>query len=260
MITVFRRMLKTWVARGFFLIMVLAFVSWGVGDVIRLIGTSTWVAKVGGQTIEGPQLQEAYQREMSQVTRNLPSGQEPSQEMRSSVASEALQRLIAQAALNQELQRLHIVTPDAAVRQMVFAMPAFRGPNGQFDHQTFEAVLRNNGLNEPRFLDMMRGDLAQRQLLGAVTGGAATPDVLLRPLYQGRFEKRSADMVEFPIAAAPEPAAPTDTELRRWYDNHPDLYSAPEYRRIKAIVLSPQTLARDIPVTDADLQAAYRAA
>jgi len=258
MITVFRRMLDTWVARGFFLIMVLSFVSWGVGDVIRLIGTSTWVAKVGGQTIEGAQLQEAYQREMSQATRDLPSGQEPSQEMRSGVAREALQRLIGQAALNQELQRLHIVTPDAAVRQMVFAMPAFRGPNGQFDHQTFEAVLRNNGLTEARFLDMMRGELAQRQLLGAVSAGATTPEALLRPLFQGRFEKRSADMVEFPLAAAPEPPSPTEADLQRWYDNHPDKYSAPEYRRIKAVVLSPQSLAKDIPVTDADLQAAYQ--
>ena len=119
--------------------------------------------------------------------------------MRSSVANEALQRLIAQAALNQELQRLRIVTPDQAVRQTVFAMPAFHGPNGQFDQQTFETVLRNNGLTEPRFLDMMRGDLAQRQLLGAVSAGAATPDVLLHPLFESQFEKRSADMVELPV-------------------------------------------------------------
>ncbi len=257
MITAFRRYLETWVVRGFFLIMVLAFISWGVGDVIRMIGTSTWVAKVGGQTIEGMQLQDAYQRDMAQVTRNLPPGQEPTQEMRDSVAHDALQQLITQAALNQELQRLRVVAPDQAVRQMVFAMPAFRGPDGQFDQQTYQAVLRNNGLTEQRFLDMMRGELEQRQLLGAVSAGAATPDVLLHPLYEGQFEKRSADMVEFPIAAAPEPPAPTDAELQRWYDNHPDRYSAPEYRRIKAIVLSPQTLARDIPVTDAELQAAY---
>ena len=32
---------------------------------------------------------------------------------------------------------------------------------------------------------MMRGDLAQRQLLGAVSAGAATPEALLRPLYPG---------------------------------------------------------------------------
>ena len=257
MITALRRYLETWVVRGFFLIMVLAFVSWGIGDVVRLVSTSTWVAKVGGQTIEGTQLQEAYQRQMSQVTRNLPAGQEPTPEMRSGVAKEALQQLIAQAALGQELQRLHIVTPDPAVRQTIFSMPAFRGPNGQFDRQIFEAVLRNNGLNEPRFLELMRSDLAQRQLMEAVSAGAATPEIMLRPLFQGQFEKRSADTVEFPLAAAAEPPAPTPADLQRWYDNHPDLYSTPEFRRIKAVVLSPQTLARDIPISDADLQAAY---
>ena len=86
MITAFRRYSETWVVRGFFLIMVLAFMLWGVGDVVRLIGTSTWVAKVGGETIEGAQLQQAYQRGMAQATRNLPQGQEPTQPMRDAVA------------------------------------------------------------------------------------------------------------------------------------------------------------------------------
>jgi peptidyl-prolyl cis-trans isomerase D len=259
MITAFRRYLETWVVRAFFLIMVAAFVIWGVGDVVRLIGTSaTWVAKVGDQTIEGQQFQEAYQREMAQVTRRLPSGQEPSQDMRNSTAKQTLQQMLTQAALDEELQRLHIVAPDPAVRQAVFATPAFRGANGQFDRQTFETVLRNNGLNEPRFLDMVRGQLQQQQLLEAVTAGAAASESMLHPLYESQFEKRSADMVEFPLAAAPEPPAPTEAELRRWYDNHPDQYSAPEYRRIKAVVLSPETLAKEIPITDADLHAAYQ--
>lgn len=257
MITAFRRVLDTWVARGFFLIMVLAFVTWGVGDVVRNIGSSTWVAKVDGQTIEGAQLQEAYQRAMAQDLRNLPAGQDPTPEERHTVARQALQQLIAQAALGRELQRLHIVAPDQAVQQSIFAMPAFQGPNGQFDRQTFDAALRTNGLSEPRFLDMMRNDLAQRQLIEAVGAGAATPEVLLHPLFEGQFEKRSADMVEFPFAAAPQPPAPSDAELQRWYDNHPDQYSSPEYRKIKAIVLSPETLGKSIPITDADLQAAY---
>jgi peptidyl-prolyl cis-trans isomerase D len=259
MITAFRRYLETWVVRGFFLIMVAAFVLWGVGDVVRMVGTSpTWVAKVGDQTVESQQLQEPYQRQMAQITAKLPSGQEPSQEIRNSVASAALQQLIGQAALDQELQRLHIVAPDAAVRQSVFAIPAFRGPSGQFDRQTFETVLRNNGLTEPRFLDMVRGQLQERQLLEAVTAGATASESMLHPLYESQFEKRSADMVEFSLAAAPEPPAPTQADLQRWYDNHPDQYSAPEYRRIKAVVLSAETLAKDIPITDADLHAAYQ--
>ena len=63
---------------------------------------------------------------------------------------------------------MRVVTPDQAMRQTVLAMPAFHGANGQFDKATFDAVLRNNGLTEPRFLDMMRSDLSQRQVLGAV--------------------------------------------------------------------------------------------
>ena len=143
------------------------------------------------------------------------------------------------------------------MRQATFAMPAFRGPTGQFDRQSFEMALRNAGFTEARFLETIRGDLAQRQLLEAVGAGAYAPAILLDPLYAGQYEKRSADMVEFPLAAAAEPPAPTDAELQRWYDNHPDSYATPEYRRIKAIVLSPETLAKDIAVTDADLHAAY---
>ena len=259
MITAFRRYLGTWVVRGFFLIMVAAFVIWGVGDVVRMVGSSpTWVAKVGDQTVEGQQFQDAYQREMAQVTRSLPSGQEPTQAVRNNTAKQTLQQLVTQAALDVELQRLRVVVPDAAVRQAVFATPAFRGANGQFDRQTFENLLRSNGLSEPRFLDMVRGQLQQQQLLEAVTAGAAASESMLHPLYESQFEKRAADMVEFPLAAAPEPAAPTEADLQRWYDNHPDQYSAPEYRRIKAIVLSPETLAKEIPITDADLHTAYQ--
>ena len=127
----------------------------------------------------------------------------------------------------------------------------------QFNQQTFETVLRSNGLTEPRFLDIMRTDLAQKQLIDAVTAGAAAPPGLVNPLYEGQYQKRSADMVEFPLAAAPQPPTPTEAELHRWYDNHPDAYSAPEYRKIKAVVLSPESLSKEIPVTDEELHTAY---
>jgi peptidyl-prolyl cis-trans isomerase D len=257
MITAFRRYLDTWVVRGFFIIMVLAFMTWGIGDVVRQFGTQSWVAKVGGQSIEVPQVQDAYQRQMAQLTRSLPSGTEPTAEMRQTAAKQALEQLISQLAVTQEEQRLRISVPDGALRQAVFAIPAFHGANGQFDRQTFETVLRNNGLTEQRFLDLMRGDLAQRQLFSSVAAGAAPSDLLANQMFDYQNEKRSADMVEFPFAAAPTPATPTEAELQRWYDNHPDLYSTPEYRKIKAAVLSPQTLAKDIEISDADLQTAY---
>ena len=181
--------------------------------------------------------------------------------MRSGVAREALQQLITQAALNQELQRLHIVTPDQAVRQTVFAMPAFRGPNGQFDRQTFETLLRNNGLTEralPRHDARRPGAAAVarcRQRRRGNAGRAAAPAVSRASSRSARptwWNSRSPPRPNRPHRPRPSCSAGTTTI--------PDQYSAPEYRRIKAVVLSPQTLAKDIPITDADLQAAYRAA
>jgi len=256
MISTLRRSLDTWPVRGFFLIMVAAFIIWGIGDVFRLVGTSTWVAKVGDQTIEGAAFQAEYQRELNLASRNLPSGQDASAGLKRQVGDAALQRLIGQAALAQELRSLRVVTPDTAVRDATYALPAFHDKQGRFNRAAFEAALRTQGLTEQGFVELLRGDLAQQQVLGAVAAGAATPQAEAVPLYQMQFEKRSADMVEFPFAADTAPA-PAETELQRWYDNHPERYSSPELRRVKAIVLSPQTLAKDIPITEDDVRAIY---
>jgi len=258
MISQFRRYADSWIARIFFIIMAISFVGWGISsDLFRLMGPPRWVAKVGSQTIEIPAFQAEFQRAMNQETRNLPPGQEASAELRRRVGMQTLQRMIAQAAVGQELTALRINTPDDAVAQVVRSMPAFQGKDGQFNKQLFDAVLRNNGYTESRFLAQMRTDIAQRQLLGAVGGGVQAPDALVKPLYESEFEKRSADMAAFPLSAAPAPAAPDQAALQRWYDNHPDSYGTPEYRHIKVIELSPQSLADEITVTDEELHAAY---
>lgn len=258
MISAFRRSLDTWPVRIFFLLMVVAFVVWGVGDVVRnmIASSPTWVAKVGNQTIEAVTFQAEYQKALNQAAARLPNGQEVPADLRHSLGQETLQRLIGQAALAQEVRRLRIATPDAAVRNAIFAMPAFRGSDGRFSRQVFESVLQNNGLTEQGFIELMRQQLADQQMLEAVAVGATAPQMEAMPLFQEQFEKRSADMAEFPFDAETAPA-PTPAELQRWYANHPYLYTTPAMRRIRAIILSPQTLAQDIPITDQELHTAY---
>lgn len=258
MITAFRSYLGTWVVRGFFVLMAISLGAWGVSsDVLRMLGAPTWVAKIGDHTIEGQTFQAEFQRAMGVASRNLPPGQEATGALRKKIGDETLRRMIAQTALGQELRDLRIVTPDSAVVEMVRGMPAFRGPDGKFSRAVFDNVLRNNNLNEARYFDLLRGDLAGRQLLGAISAGAGASEALIKPIYEANAEKRSADMVHFLFASVLEPAEPEDAVLRRWYDNHPETFSTPEYRRIKAIELSPRTLAGDIPISDEDIQAAY---
>ncbi len=257
MISTFRKSLDSWVVRGFFMILVGSFAFWGIGDVVRMGGASTWIAKVGDRRIEPPELDAAYRRELQQLARTMPAGQDPSIEIKRAVARQALDRLIAQAAIGEEVSKLHLRVTDDAIRDAIYAMPGFRGPDGKFDRRAYEAALRTNGLSEPRFLELMRGDLGQTQLLSAVRAGAVAPASLAAQAFGYQNEKRGGELAEFALAAMPAPPLPDQAVLSRWYDNHPDRYSTPEFRRIKAVVLSPRTLERDIPITDAELQSAY---
>ena len=259
MLTLFRRFLDTWAAKVFFFVLVGAFGLWGVADVIRNLGQNSSLAVVGGRKIELPEAQQAYRQQLAQVTKMFGTQIAPTAEIKRSVAGQAVERLITTAALDNKVAEMGVTTPDAAVRQAVFDIPAFRGRNGAFDRATFEAVLRNNGLTEQRFLDLMRSDLGQKQVLEAIRSSMTPPDTLTQAVFAFQREQRVAEAVELPFASAKVPAPPTDTQLQRFYDNNKQRYSTAEFRRIKAVVLSPETLAPEIKITDADLAAAYAA-
>ncbi|HEX2939938.1 MAG TPA: peptidylprolyl isomerase, partial [Rhodopila sp.] len=259
MISQFRHMTESWIARIFFILMAVAFVGWGIsGDLLRILtGSPTWVAKLGGQTIEIPAFQASFQRALSEQTRNLPAGQEPPPALRQQVGAQTLAQMVAQTAMGLEIKKLRVVTPDQAVVGVIQSMAAFKGPDGKFSRTVFENALRNAGYTEDRFVSELRTDIARRQILSALAASVAAPDAEVTPLYEGEFEKRSVDMAVFPLSAAPQPATPDEAQLKRWYDNHPDSYKTPEFRRIKAIELTPQSLESDVKITDAELHAAY---
>ncbi len=257
MMTFFRALLNTWIARAFFVVLVAAFGLWGVADVARNFGQGTSLATVGNRKIEPQEFQDAFRRNLAQVSRMMGGAAEPPPDVRRTVAGESLERLIVQAAIGDEVQRLGIEVPDAALRQAVFAIPAFKGPSGNFDRATFDNVMRNNGMTEPRFLDLLRSDIGQRQLMETVQAGVATPETLLKQVYAYQRETRSGDAVELAFSAAAAPPTPTPDDLQREYENNPAAYSAPAMRRIKLVVLSPQTLASGVDVTPEEIQGYY---
>ena len=261
MLASLRSGLNTWPARLLFMFLVAVFVAWGIGgDMLRLITggmSSGAVATVGGRDVSLPELQDAYRRQLAQVQRMFAGRGEVTPEIKRGVAAQALERLITQTALTDAAENLGLTAPEEALRQAIYQIPAFRGADGKFDRTQFEQVLRSNNLTEPHFLSLLRLDLLQRQLLEPVRAGAVAPDVLTREVYAFQQEKRVADAVDLPFAAVPAPAAPTAAQLARWYENHKDQYATPEQRRIKAVILAPETVAKEVQVTDEDLRGAY---
>jgi len=258
MLHFFRRFLNTWAARAFFIVLIGSFGLWGISGTVRDLASDTALATVGKRRIEPGEFQDAFRQQMAQVTRTLGGSSEPTAEIRRAVAGQTLERLVTQAALAEEAKSLGLVTPDSALTKAVHDIPQFRGRTGAFDRSQFNSVMRQNNLTEARFLELMRADLTQQQLMQPVQNGVAAPDTPARALYAYQHETRTADYVEFAFAAAPAPPAATPDDLQRFYENNAARYSAPEFRRIKIVVLSPEGLLRDVIVPEEDIAAYFQ--
>jgi peptidyl-prolyl cis-trans isomerase D len=260
MLAIFRRHLNSWPARVFFLLLVATFVLWGVGDVARNAGGGgTALAVVDGQKIQLPEVEAVYRRQLAQMAQMLGGKLDATPAMKSGIAGSALDQLITQAAVSGAVKSMGLAVSTAALRQAIADIPNFHGQNGQFDQATYEAVLRDSNMTEPQLLAILRAQIGSQELMGAARAGIASPDTLTRAVFDYQQERRVAAAVSLPFAAAPVPPPPDAAALHRWYDNNKDSYQSPEYRRIKAVLLSPDTVAQDVTITDAELQAAYQA-
>jgi peptidyl-prolyl cis-trans isomerase D len=198
------------------------------------------------------EVQAEYQHELNQAdqsgTPDLPTRQK--------IAQNALVTILRQHALSLIEDQLGIAAPDSALRARVQAIPAFQ-TNGVFDQAKFTLVLQQNNLSPDRFLTLERANLTNTQLIDALTAGATPPQPLVDQIFAYVAQARTAETVTIATAAQPKPAQPADSVLQRYWKNHPQAFTAPEYRSIKLVILSPQLLAQNETVSDAELAAAY---
>lgn len=261
MISFFRKLAGTAVARLFFLALAVAFIGWGVSTRGVFDGPGGQdAATVGGTPIPAQMFQLTYKQDFQKLLERV--GGDASKippDIRRQLAEGVLRRMVAQAALDDQAARLGLTAPDTSVAKAISGMPAFAGIDGKFDRAAYQRVLGENNFTPHRFQEAVRSDMVRTQLVNALVAGAAPSDTLTEIIFSLVGETRQADMVMLPFAAAPAGPAPTEAALRRFYTNNVARYRAPEYRRIRLAVLSPASIGRDTAVPDSEIDAYYKA-
>ena len=255
-----RNLSTTWPARILFLALAGAFVVWGISGRVSFSGPDpTSVATVDGARVSAAEFEQQFRQQMQRLTQQFPDASQIPAALRRQVGDEVLHRMVAQQALDNQARRMGLAAPDKAVQNDITSQQSFQGLNGKFDHDTYLQVLRENNLTPGMFQDIVRHEITKNQLLQAVVAGGDPSDTLADMVYGYFHETRRADMVQIPFAGHTPPPAPADSVLQRYYDNNISRYTAPEYRHIHLVVLSPQTIGRTLPLKDADLRAWFDA-
>ena len=262
MLDTLRKSTGSWIVKGLFVLLILSFGIWGVGDFLNSSSGQQAAIEVGDREISLSDFARTYKDQYAQQQRQLeqlgPNLVNPDL-LRSLVLERTVQSLTNRALIAALADDLQIDVSTDVIRDTIRSAPQFQNPNTQkFDQARFEMMLRAEGYNEPYFISLLRGDLRQAVLVNTVTAGrTAGPEKAAEALYRFRAERREAQLVTVDIAAMPPPAAPDDAVLEASYKEREQQFMAPEYRAASIVVLDARALKDKLEVSDADVAAAY---
>jgi peptidyl-prolyl cis-trans isomerase D len=233
-------------------LLIISFGFWGIftrSDYYQGHSPDTVVATVGDDNIRADELQRVLQPTLERLRAQLGGAIDAQQIKQFGVVDNLLAQLIDRDLLDQEAARLQLDVSDDVIRSAIYDNPAFRGPDGRFDRGLFNQVLVMNRLTEDQLIARLHRDLPRNDLLQAITGGIAMPRPVIETLYRYRGEKRLADIVGFPVAGVKDVGQPGDADLTKFYEAHPDLFRAPEFRTFTVGSLAPEDVVKpgDIP-------------
>ncbi|SER44302.1 peptidylprolyl isomerase [Rhizobium sp. NFR03] len=256
MLEMLRRGAQTWVVKGLLIVLVASFAVWGVSSSIAP-SASTAVVTVGDIEVSPADFRLAYERQLSQLSRQFGTRLSRDQARAFGVEAQVYSQLVAGATLDQLSRDMNLGLSQDRLATLISQDPAFRAVNGQFDRTVFSSVLRNAGLREVDYITNRSQVAVRSQIVEALSDGFKAPTVLTEALKTYQNETRSVDYLLLSNANVDPIKAPADDVLAPWFEEHKAEYRALEFRKISYVKLEPTDIANPASVTEDELRADY---
>jgi peptidyl-prolyl cis-trans isomerase D len=256
MMEALRRGATGWVAKILLSLLIFSFAIWGVADVFTGYGQRS-LARVGKTEISPEEFQQAYQREITQVSNQLGRRLTPEQGRAFGLDTRALSRLLGTAAISAHARDLGLAVPDAEIAEAIRSDPNYKGITGNFDRAMFNEMLRQNGLNEQRYFNERKAAEVREQLTEALVDDVAVAQLPVDIMYRYREETRTVASVTLDPEKSGKVADPSEAALKEYYEQNKRAFVAPEYRKLNVLLLTTDEAKKLVPVSEAEMQAAY---
>lgn len=255
MLAFIRKALSSWIVLALLGLLLVAFIITGVNDPFGGGPRAGTVATVGGEEISEPEFATQFDRFLRRVRQENPQATAQAFAQAGGV-DRVLQELIGAKALEIFGEREGIAVSDRAIDAEIASFPAFQ-VNGKFDQATYERVLTEQRLSQRELREGLHGDLIRRQLVLPVAAGVETPRELITPYAALLLEQRRGTIAIVPSASIKGVPTPTEAQVQAFYEKNKQGFTIPERRAFRYALLSKEQLASRVSVTDADVKRYY---
>jgi peptidyl-prolyl cis-trans isomerase D len=214
------------------------------------------VAVVGDEKIGNAELSRAATTALDNMRQ-----QNPTLTMQAFVANDGLQQVLDQLidrySIGGYAEKYGLRAGDNLVNSEIIQIAAFRGPDGKFDQEAYQAALRQRGLSDALVRSDLADGLLAQQLLVPAAFGAKMPAGVAKH-YAALSKERRQGGIGLLISAAYAPIKdPTDKQLQAYYDANKGDYIRPERRVLRYVTFGDDAITDRIEPTDAEIAARY---
>ena len=249
----------TWVAKLLLLLLIVSFAAWGIsGQMMGGLGGNK-VVTAGGTSVSTTEYRLAYDRQLAILSQQF--GQRLTREQAAALGidEQVLTQVVAGAVLDEQARKLGLGLSKDKLATLTREDPAFQGPDGKFNRQQFEYVLRQVGMSPEDYLRNRQQVAVRQQIVEAVSDGLTAPQTFLKAVALYRGEDRTAEYVILPKSLVEPIEEPSDSVLSAWFEENKKTYAAPEYRKIAYVKLEPQDISDPAAITDEQVTQDYEA-
>ena len=261
MIAFFRSILNSKLIMGLFALIMLAFVVTGVGTgsggMSNLAGGGARLATVGNTVVSETDALSTVRSQFDAARQQQP-GLDIKAFIKSGGVDQVIDQMINGSAMEAFGVKHGMIASDRLVDGEIASIPAFHGPTGSFDRNTFLALLSQRKLTERGVReDLGRSKIASMLVIPA--GGAArVPVGLIAPYASLLLEAREGQIAAIPASALASSVVPGDAELKTFYDRNVARYTVPETRVVRYAAFDRKRFEAASAATDAEIATAYK--
>jgi peptidyl-prolyl cis-trans isomerase D len=238
------------------LLIIPSFVFFGVQGYTRFTDASqAAVAKVDGRSITRAEWEQAHQRQVERMRRQMP-GLDSKVFDNPQLKRETLDQMVRERVLLAAANTWHLYPSRERLVRLFDADPqlaALRGPDGKISRDALAA----QGLTPEAFDQQLRQEFGMRQVVGGVAGSALAPAAAASASLGAFFQQREVQLQRFDPASYAAKVSPSDAAIEAYYKANEAQLRAPEQATIEYIVLDHDAVTKDLVLSEEDLMKYY---
>lgn len=220
-------------------------------------GSNAGVATVDGRKITQAEWDQAQSRQLDQMRRQMPNI-DPKLLDTPEVKRDALDGLVRERVMQAAAAKQHLLISDDRLQTMFLRDPQFaflRNPDGSVN----KSVLAAQGMSSQMFVERLRQDLSQRQVVAGVAGSAVASTSNAAVAFDALLQQREVQVQRFDAKDFSAQIQPSGAEIEAFYKlpSNAAQFQLPESAQIQYLVLSLDALKKNVTFSEDDLRKYY---